>query len=191
MLGLKWIQGAPGTLIEAHLITNAGRGWGPRGITTAWLTHILRRQFSVDGTEIIIDTFVAVTSLCEMFTILTHTTTSAEVFCRVLVLSRVIDTGVRVAIAFTGFTRVGVKRGASPERFVVVQRTATLTLKQDINKHPGLILGLCPANERRRYFVITSLIGWVHLRGLWGLAPSNLSILRKIDTSKSQWSPVV
>ena len=29
------------------------------------------------------------------------------------------------------------------------------------------------------------------LRGLWGLAPSNLSILRKIDTSKSQWSPVV
>ena len=24
----------------------------------------------------------------------------------------------------------------------------------------GLILGLCPANERRRYFVTTSLIGW-------------------------------
>ena len=23
-----------------------------------------------------------------------------------------------------------------------------------------LILGLCPANERRRYFVTTSLIGW-------------------------------
>ena len=27
---------------------------------------------------------------------------------------------------------------------------------------PGLILGLCPANERRRYFVTTSLIGGVH-----------------------------
>ena len=26
--------------------------------------------------------------------------------------------------------------------------------------HPGLILGLRPANERRRYFVTTSLIGW-------------------------------
>ena len=25
----------------------------------------------------------------------------------------------------------------------------------------GLILGLCPANERRRYLVTTSLIGWV------------------------------
>ena len=25
---------------------------------------------------------------------------------------------------------------------------------------PGLILGLCPANERRRYFVTASLIGW-------------------------------
>ena len=24
----------------------------------------------------------------------------------------------------------------------------------------GLILGLCPANERRRYFVTKSLIGW-------------------------------
>ena len=26
--------------------------------------------------------------------------------------------------------------------------------------HPGLSLGLCPANERQRYFVTTSLIGW-------------------------------
>ena len=26
--------------------------------------------------------------------------------------------------------------------------------------HPGLILDLRPANERRRYFVTTSLIGW-------------------------------
>ena len=28
--------------------------------------------------------------------------------------------------------------------------------------HVGLILGLRPANERRRYFVTTSLIGWAH-----------------------------
>ena len=27
--------------------------------------------------------------------------------------------------------------------------------------YTGLILGLCPANGRRRYFVTTSLIGWV------------------------------
>ena len=26
--------------------------------------------------------------------------------------------------------------------------------------NPGMILGLRPANERRRYFVTTSLIGW-------------------------------
>ena len=31
----------------------------------------------------------------------------------------------------------------------------------------------------------------IWLRGLWGLAPSSLSILSKIDTSMSQWSPVV
>ena len=31
----------------------------------------------------------------------------------------------------------------------------------------------------------------LQLRGLWGLAPSNQSILRKIDMSKSQWSHVV
>ena len=28
----------------------------------------------------------------------------------------------------------------------------------------GLILGLCPANERWRYFVMTSLIGWANTR---------------------------
>ena len=27
----------------------------------------------------------------------------------------------------------------------------------------GLILGLCPTNERQRYFVTASLIGWVHV----------------------------
>ena len=30
-----------------------------------------------------------------------------------------------------------------------------------ITEYTGLILGLRPANERRRYFVTTSLIGWV------------------------------
>ena len=34
-------------------------------------------------------------------------------------------------------------------------------------------------------------IAFFMLRGLWVLAPSNLSILRKNDTPKSQWSPVV
>ena len=29
-----------------------------------------------------------------------------------------------------------------------------------VNDIPGLILGLPQANERRRYFVTTSLIGW-------------------------------
>ena len=32
---------------------------------------------------------------------------------------------------------------------------------QGYSNTPGLILGLCPANERRRYFVTPSLIGWV------------------------------
>ena len=31
-------------------------------------------------------------------------------------------------------------------------------------RYAGLILGLCPANERRRYFVTTSLIGWVQAK---------------------------
>ena len=31
---------------------------------------------------------------------------------------------------------------------------------QMMDWHTGLILGLRPANERRRYFVTTSLIGW-------------------------------
>ena len=33
---------------------------------------------------------------------------------------------------------------------------------QMMNNIPGLILGLRPVNERRRYFVTTSLIGWAH-----------------------------
>ena len=31
---------------------------------------------------------------------------------------------------------------------------------QEFNGYAGLILGLRPANEIRRYFVTTSLIGW-------------------------------
>ena len=39
--------------------------------------------------------------------------------------------------------------------------TDTLTtIKNYINIKPGLILGLRPANERRRYKVAASLIGW-------------------------------
>ena len=33
--------------------------------------------------------------------------------------------------------------------------------ERKINRIAGLILGLGPANERRRYFVTTSLIDWV------------------------------
>ena len=31
---------------------------------------------------------------------------------------------------------------------------------QDVTSFAGQILGLCPSNERRRYFETTSLIGW-------------------------------
>ena len=34
------------------------------------------------------------------------------------------------------------------------------SVMEDKKHNPGLILGLRPANERRRYFVTTSLIGW-------------------------------
>ena len=33
-------------------------------------------------------------------------------------------------------------------------------LRTEPFEYTGLTLGLCPANERRRYFVTTSLIGW-------------------------------
>ena len=45
-------------------------------------------------------------------------------------------------------------------RFDNVQITyCVLPIKQTINK-AGLILGLRPANGRRRYFVTTSFTGW-------------------------------
>ena len=34
-------------------------------------------------------------------------------------------------------------------------------LRDDIKQFTGWFLGLRPANERRRYFATTSLIGWV------------------------------
>ena len=29
-------------------------------------------------------------------------------------------------------------------------------------EYPGIILGMCPANQRRCYIVTSSLIGWAH-----------------------------
>ena len=46
-----------------------------------------------------------------------------------------------------------------PKNFRTASRTATGYLVRIIMAGP--ILGLLPANERRRYFVTTSLIGWV------------------------------
>ena len=40
---------------------------------------------------------------------------------------------------------------------VLIRQQATLA---NGRAYPGLILGLRPANERRRYFVTASLIGW-------------------------------
>ena len=44
---------------------------------------------------------------------------------------------------------------------------------------PGLILGLRPANERRRYFVTTSLTGWVQ--------PANERRRYFVTTSLTGW----
>ena len=71
-----------------------------------------------------------------------------------------------------GRRRANSRRMDTPRRRLPRQRTAMVgcgwmytlptqhsLLKQDRNS--GLILGLHPANERRRYFVTTSRIGWV------------------------------
>ena len=47
--------------------------------------------------------------------------------------------------------------------FCYVKSMQLLSLKSMRNTKPGLILGLHPANERRRYFVTTSHIGWVQV----------------------------
>ena len=39
--------------------------------------------------------------------------------------------------------------------------TILYSLEEARRQNTGMILGLHPANERQRYFVITSLIGWV------------------------------
>ena len=41
------------------------------------------------------------------------------------------------------------------------------------------------------HYILNAITFATIWRGLWGLAFSNLSIFRKIDTSKSQWLPVV
>ena len=45
------------------------------------------------------------------------------------------------------------------ELFSLVYCSNNVFVPDDTN--PGLILGWCPANGRRRFFVTTSLIGWV------------------------------
>ena len=53
---------------------------------------------------------------------------------------------------------------SSCQRFEISYRSHDVTVLC-MCMHQGvcarMILGLCPANERRRYFVMTSLIGWV------------------------------
>ena len=46
--------------------------------------------------------------------------------------------------------------------------------KWKLSWHHGLILGLHPANERRRYFVTTSLIGWAQAKNQPSGMPSGL-----------------
>ena len=36
----------------------------------------------------------------------------------------------------------------------------TIILKVHVHVYTGLIQGLCPAKERRRYFVTMCLVGW-------------------------------
>ena len=47
--------------------------------------------------------------------------------------------------------------GVGDESATVLAATITWLLK---SRSPGLILGLRPSNERRRYIVTPSLIGW-------------------------------
>ena len=51
--------------------------------------------------------------------------------------------------------------------------------------YAGLILGLRSANERRRYFVTTSLIGWVEA---YGLRPANERRRYFVTTSLIGWA---
>ena len=53
--------------------------------------------------------------------------------------------------------------GSPPEELMCYTAVVTvhLPLKSFVVHNAALILGLRPTNERRRYFVATSLIGWV------------------------------
>ena len=57
----------------------------------------------------------------------------------------------------------------------------------------GLILGLCPANERRRYKVTLSLIGWVQIENqpYSSNAWKALKIIQKIDRFASNVSQCI
>ena len=50
----------------------------------------------------------------------------------------------------------------NPLLYIVYPWNSFCTLNLSIVMITGLILGLSPANEGRRYFETTSLIGWVH-----------------------------
>ena len=52
--------------------------------------------------------------------------------------------------------------------------------------YSGLILGLHPANERRRYKVTLSLIGWAHT--ILGLHPANERRRYKVTPSLIGWA---
>ena len=52
--------------------------------------------------------------------------------------------------------------------------------------YSGLILGLRPANERRRYFVTTSLIGWSQTKD----QPCQLFIRKKEYKMNIIWVPI-
>ena len=60
-------------------------------------------------------------------------------------------------------------------------------LRCTVNGNTGLILGLRPANERRRYFVTTSLIGWGKPR----ISPESFSIHHHLSLSHQRWNKMV
>ena len=52
------------------------------------------------------------------------------------------------------------------------------------DRDTGLMLGLCPANERRRYKVTTFLIGWRKLR----ISPEAQTYAAMLGQSTEHWS---
>ena len=48
----------------------------------------------------------------------------------------------------------------------------------------GIKLCMCPANERRRYIVTSSLIGWVHSQNdPWGYNPGTLAYSQQVSAT--------